>query len=119
MKVKIVLATLALLLFSSTCMAYDRACTYIRNSHFNKCKYKTVGESIDEAFERPVWESGKAEDGSLIVNVSGIVTWQNKRYKVLMQFAPKPSGFDTNGIAFNGQEMGRDFLSTFILELCK
>lgn len=119
MKAKIVLATLALLLFASTCMAYDRACTYIRNSYFNKCKYKSVGESIDEAFERPVWESGKATDGQLIVNVSGIVTWQNRRYNVLMQFAPKPSGFSTNGVSFNGKEMGKEFLSTFIAELCK
>jgi len=119
MKGKIVLMVLALLLFSSTCMAYDRACTYIRNSHFNKCKYKTVGESIDEAFERPVWESGKAEDGSLIVNVTGIVTWQNKRYKVLLQFAPRPNGFDTNGVAFNGKEMSKEFQHTFVTELCK
>lgn len=120
MKVKIVLAALGLLLFASTCLAYDRATTYIRGCSFNKCKYKTVGESIDEAFERPTWESGKATDGQLIVNVTGIVTWQGKRYKVLMQFAPKSGGgFTTNGIAFNGQEMGKDFVGTFVSELCK
>ncbi|WP_243359747.1 hypothetical protein [Fundidesulfovibrio terrae] len=119
MRVKIVLATLAFLLFASTGMAYDRACTYIRGCNFKKCKYKTVGESIDEAFERPAWESGKADDGSLIVNVTGIVTWQGKRYNVLMQFAPRPNGFDTNGVAFNGKEMGKEFLSTFVTELCK
>ena len=119
MKVKVILAMLGFLLFASTGFAYDKATTYIRNSSFSKCKYKTVGESIDDAFEKPVWESGKAEDGQLIVNVTGIVTWQGKRYKVLMQFAPTPNGFKTNGIAFNGKEMGKDFLGTFVTELCK
>lgn len=119
MKIKTVFTTLVLLLFAATCMAYDRPTTYIRNCTFKKCGYKTVGQSIDEAFERPVWESGKAGDGELIVNVTGIVTWQGKRYKVLMQFAPKPNGFTTNGIAFNGQQMNKQFLNTFIMELCK
>ncbi len=118
MKVKIVLTTLAFLLFASSGFAFDRPTTYIRNCTFKQCGYKTVGQAIDEAFERPVWESGKATDGQLIVNVQGIVTWQGKRYKVLMQFAPTPNGFSTNGIAFNGQEMGKDFVTTFVKELC-
>lgn len=118
MKWKIILSALCLLLFASTCLAYDRPTTYIRNCTFKKCGYKTVGQAIDEAFERPVWESGKANDGQLIVNVAGIVTWQGKRYKVLMQFAPKANGFDTNGISFNGQEMSKDFLSKFVTALC-
>lgn len=119
MKVKIVLTMLAVLLFAANGLAYDRAVTFVRNSTFKKCGYKTVGKAIDEAFERPVWQSGKADDGELIVNVTGIVTWQGKRYNVLMQFAPKPNGFHTNGVAFNGKEMGKPFLNTFVTELCK
>lgn len=119
MKKKIVLAMLVMFLFASTGLAYDRPVTFIRNSTFKKCGYKTVGEAIDEAFERPVWESGKSDDGELIVNVRGIVTWQGKRYNVLLQFEPKPNGFKTNGIAFNGKEMGHEFLNNFVTELCK
>lgn len=119
MKGKVTLATLCFLLFASYGFAYDRATTYIRNCTFKQCAYKTVGQSIDDAFEKPVWESGKATDGQLIVNVTGVVTWQGKRYKVLMQFAPTPKGFTTNGIAFNGQEMGKDFVGKFVTELCK
>jgi len=80
MKTKIVLVMLALLLFASNALAYDKAVTFIRNSTFKKCGYKSVGDAIDEAFERPQWESGKTDEGELIVNVSGIVTWEGQRY---------------------------------------
>jgi hypothetical protein len=120
MKVKIAFAAICLLLFASTSFAYDKAVTFVRNGSFTKCKYKSIGESIDEAFEKPSWESGKSTDGELIVNAQGIVTWQGKRYRVLMQFSPQPGGaIKTNGVSFNGQEMGQKFLTEFVTELCK
>jgi len=119
MKVKIVFAALGLLLLASTCLAYDKPTAYIRNCTFHKCGYMKVGQAIDEAFERPSWSSGRASDGQLIVNVEGVVTWEGKRYNVLMQFAPTSKGFNTNGIAFNGRDMGKDFTGRFITALCK
>ena len=118
-KFKVLLTTLCILLLASNSFAFDRATTYIRNCNFSKCAYKTVGQSIDEAFKNPQWESGKASDGDLIVNASGIVTWQGKMYKAVIQFQPTPNGFKTLGVAFNGKVMGEDFKNTFIVELCK
>ena len=119
MKMKFVLLLAFSLLFATTAFAFDRPTTYIRGCNFSKCPYKTVGESIDESLENPRWESGKATDGELIVNVEGIVTWQGKRYKAMLQFAPTPKGFKTNGVSLNGQEMSEEFKKTFITELCK
>jgi len=119
MKVKVLVGVMCMVLFASTSFAYDRATNYIRNCTFSKCKYKTVGESIDESLQNPRWESGKASDGELIVNVNGIVTWDGKRYNVMVQFAPTPNGFKTNGVAFNGKVMSPEFKSNFITQLCK
>lgn len=119
MKLKVAVAALSLLLFASTSFAYDRATTYIRKCTFSQCAYKTVGEAIDESLQNPQWESGKATDGELIVNVQGIVTLEGKRYQALLQFAPTPNGFKTNALSLNGKVMSADFKKAFITELCK
>lgn len=119
MKAKIVVAVTCVLLLASTSFAYDRAITYIRNCNFSKCPYKSVGQSIDEAFQNAQWESGKASDGDLIVNAQGIVTWQGNRYRAVIQFAPTTKGFTTLGVSFNGKVMSEDFKSKFINALCQ
>jgi hypothetical protein len=120
MKIKFILVSLLILMFSTSAFAYDKAVTFIRNSSFSKCGYKTVGQAIDEAFQNPQWESGKASDGELIVNVTGIVIYDGNKYKCMMQFAPRPNNkFETNGMSMNGKVMSPEFKSKFITELCK
>jgi hypothetical protein len=116
---RLALAVLCCLVFASTGFAADKAVNYVRNGTFGKCPYRTVGDAVESGFANPEWTSGKADDGQIIVNAEGIVTWGGKRYKALLQFGLKPKGFDVNGLALNGKLMPADFKEQFIGELCK
>ena len=59
MKIKSMIAAMCIVFLASTSFAYDRATNYIRNCNFSKCAYKSVGQAIDEALEKPAWESGQ------------------------------------------------------------
>jgi|GEM_PF-3231708 len=116
---KIALAAACCLVFASTAFA-DKAVNYVRSGTFKKCPYRTVGDAVESGFENAEWSSGTATDGQTIVEVEGLVTWEGKRYRALMQFGLKPNkGFDTNGLTFNGQLMNQQFKEHFIEELCR
>jgi hypothetical protein len=116
--VVVLLCTLCLFCVASVSFAADPV-HYIKRSNFKKCPYKTVAQAIDAAFENPRWEAGTAEeDGSVIVDVRGVITWQGKRYNAWLQFQPTTKGFKTNGISLNGKQQSDKFLSTFVDELC-
>jgi hypothetical protein len=114
-----VLTVFCCLVLASTCFA-DKAVNYVRNGTFGMCPYRTVGDAVGSGLENARWSSGTATDGQTIVNVEGMVTWDGKRYRAVMQFGLKPNkGFDVNGVAFNGKLMSTEFKQKFIKELCK
>lgn len=120
MRVKAIIISMLILMLSTSAFAYDKAINFIRTSHFSKCTYKSVGQALEEALQNPQWESGQTSDGELVVQVTGMVIYDGKRYKCMMQFAPKPGNkFNTNGVSLNGQVMSEEFKLKFISELCK
>lgn len=110
---------LCLMFVASTSFAYDKAVSYIRNAHFTKCKHKTVGAAIDDAFEKASWESGTGSRGEILVNAQGIVTWGGQRYRAVIQFEVKGDGFKTNAVSFNGKVQDENFKVSFVNELCR
>ena len=119
MFIKSALITLSLVFMASTSFAYDKAVQFIRAAHFKKCAYKTVGQAIDDAFERPTWESGTGSRGEILVNAQGVVTWAGQRYRAVIQFEVQGDGFKTNAISFNGKVQDEKFKVSFVNELCK
>lgn len=115
---RVTLAVLCCLVFATTCFA-DKAVNYVRNGTFGQCPYRSVGDAVASGMAGAEWSSGTADDGQTIVNVEGIVTYGDKRYRAIMQFGLKPKGFDVNGLSFNGKLMNTEFKENFIKALCK
>ena len=87
----------------------DRLVRVVRNGHLLQYPNKTVGKAVDGFFGDPKWESGKAEDGSSIVNVQGTMRYMDKEVNARVQFVVDEStggfelhAFEMNGIPQNG-----------------
>jgi hypothetical protein len=106
------------LLFASTCLATDPV-AFVRRGTFKQCPYRTVGDAVSSGFRNEHWSAGTADDGQSIVNVEGIVDYDNQRYRAVMQFGLKPGGFHVNGLTLNGKLMSSKFKEHFISELCR
>lgn len=105
-------------MLASTCLAADPV-AFVRKGNFKQCPYRTVGDAVSSGFNNEHWTAGTADDGQTIVNVEGIVTYDGKRYRAVMQFGLKPGGSHVNGLTLNGKLMTAEFKEHFIGELCR
>lgn len=113
-----VLILLSCLMLASTCLAANPV-AFVRKGTFEQCPYRSVGDAISSGFSNENWTAGTANDGQTVVNVEGIVTYDGKRYRAIMQFGLKPGGFHVNGLTLNGKLMNTKFKEHFIGELCR
>ena len=80
---RLIWAMVCCLLFASTCLATDPV-AFVRRGTFKQCPYRTVGDAVSSGFRNEHWSAGTADDGQSIVNVEGIVDYDNQRYRAVM-----------------------------------
>ena len=116
---KMTLTMVCCLLLASTCFAANPI-GRVRSGTFNQCTYRSIDNAVSSGFSNPNWTSGEADDGQIIVNVEGVVTWSGQRYRAVMQFGLLPNNkIHVNGLTLNGKLMNSKFKEDFIRELCR
>ncbi|MCM1191283.1 MAG: zinc ribbon domain-containing protein [Butyrivibrio sp.] len=64
----------------------DKYVQMIKNGTLDDYPQKTVGDAFDDYLGSPKWESGIAEDGTRVVNVTGEIMYYDKKTDILVQF---------------------------------
>jgi hypothetical protein len=77
----------------------------VKTGHLDNCPRKDLDQEVSGYFETPRWEAGATKDGTDFVNVSGILTYQDRPAVAVLQFVMykdksgfKPYLFTINGI---------------------
>jgi len=77
----------------------------VKTGHLDNCPRKTLDQEVKGYFESPRWEAGATAGGVDFVNVSGILTYQDRPAVAVLQFVMykdksgfKPYLFTINGV---------------------
>src|SRR5580765_315358 len=77
----------------------------VKTGHLDNCPRKNLDQEVSGYFEQPRWEAGATKGGVDFVNVSGILTYQDRPAVAVLQFVMykdksgfKPYLFTINGI---------------------
>lgn len=86
----------------------DRLVRIVKDGHLTQYPKTTVGRAVDRFFGNPKWESGTADDGSSVVNVTGKIQFMDRDVNARVQFVVHPSdstfevyAFEMNGVPQN------------------
>lgn len=92
----------------------------VKTGSLSACPLKTVESSVNSFFGSPKWESGKAEDGTTFVNISGDMTYAEKPVRATVQFIVDSAGKSFNYRAFeiNGVSQNNFIASALIQKMC-
>jgi hypothetical protein len=58
----------------------------VKTGHLDNCPRKDLDQEVSGYFETPRWEAGASKDGTDFVNVSGILTYQDRPAVAVLQF---------------------------------
>lgn len=58
----------------------------VKTGHLDNCPRKTLDQEVSGYFESPRWDAGATKDGTDFVNVSGILTYQDRPTVAVLQF---------------------------------
>ena len=77
----------------------------VKTGHLDNCPRKNLDQEVSGYFEQPRWEAGATKGGVDFVNVSGILTYQDRPAVAVLQFVMykdksgfKPYLFTINGV---------------------
>jgi len=86
----------------------DRLVRIVKDGHLTQYPKVTVGRAVDGFFGDPKWESGTADDGSSVVNVTGKIQFMDRDVNARVQFVVHSSdstfevyAFEMNGVPQN------------------
>ncbi|HEX2666785.1 MAG TPA: hypothetical protein VHP13_00245 [Gammaproteobacteria bacterium] len=76
----------------------------VKTGHLDNCPRRTLDQEVSGYFESPRWEAGATSDGTDFVNVSGILTYQDRPAVAVLQFVmyKDKSGFRPHLFTING-----------------
>ncbi len=76
----------------------------VKTGHLDNCRRKDLDQEVRGYFESPRWDAGATKDGTDFVNVSGILTYQDRPAVAVLQFImyKDKSGFRPFLFTING-----------------
>jgi hypothetical protein len=101
-KIGIIIGVIILLIIATIFKGGDELIKIVKDGSFDDCRKPTVGRLFDNYMGSPKWKSFTA-DGKNYVNVTGNITYVEKKVKALIQFNVDKNNntFEINSVEFN------------------
>jgi hypothetical protein len=102
-KIGIIIGVIILLVIATIFKGDDELIKIVQDGSFNDCPKATIGKLIDNYMGSPKWKSFTSDDGNNYVNVTGDITYVEKKVKALIQFKvdKNNNSFEVNAVEFN------------------
>lgn len=91
----------------------------VRNGTLQMCPNHTLGKMAESFMGSPSWESGKAKDGTSLVNVSGQITYSDKPVEAKVQFAIEGDSFSFQAFEMNNVPSANIIAISLLGKMCE
>lgn len=90
----------------------------VKSGNFDTCPTENIQSMVEGLWENPVWTDFKGEDGKDYVDLTGILSYDGKNERCLLQFLISGEEFSVNVFQINGVTQSEEVIVSLLEIMC-